>query len=151
MGVTVRELSNRDFFPWLGLYEDFAADRGVRLTDLIALQLWSWLTEEPRRERGLVAVDDDDVLLGLVHFREVPRPLRGDLAVQIDDFFVVADHRGQGTGRTLLNAVVAAAAEVSASTVQWLDTVNDDTSRGLSGQHGDAANAVLYELRHTEG
>jgi GNAT superfamily N-acetyltransferase len=147
MGITIREPGEGDFFPWLGLYEQFADARGATLTDLVALRVWSWLTDDAAPERGLVAVDESGALVALVHFHEVPRPLNGDRALELDDLFVAEDHRSAGTARALLDAVVGRGAQRGIRAIQWIDRSGDDTTRALSETHGDRTDAALYTLR----
>ncbi|WP_051142590.1 GNAT family N-acetyltransferase [Gryllotalpicola ginsengisoli] len=91
MSIVIRDPRDSDFFPWLTLYEGYAAARGVELTEQKALLLWTWLTDPANVERALVAVDDEAGLVGLAHFRSFPRPLDGDFGVFVDAFHVAPD------------------------------------------------------------
>lgn len=150
MAITVREPAEGDFFSWLALYEDYAAFYGRTLTDQGALLVWSWLTDAAHAERGLVAVDDDGALVGLVHFHQVPRPLDGDHALHIDDLFVVEEHREQGHGRSLIDAVAAQATQGGLGVVQWLARPDDEDARAFYDEIADASDVVVYRLRHDE-
>ncbi|MGN6205559.1 N-acetyltransferase family protein [Humibacter sp.] len=147
MGITIREPGEGDFFSWLALYEDYAAFYGRQLTDQGALLVWSWLTDAAHSERGLVAVDDEGALVGLVHFHDVPRPLEGDRALHIDDLFVLEEHREQGYGRTLIEAVADLGAGSGIRVVQWLAKPEDSDARGFYDEIADASEVVVYRLR----
>ncbi|HWD61411.1 MAG TPA: GNAT family N-acetyltransferase [Humibacter sp.] len=147
MGITIREPAEGDFFSWLALYEDYATFYERSLTDQGALLVWSWLTDAAYAERGLVAVDDDGSLVGLVHFHQVPRPLDGDHALHIDDLFVLEEHREQGYGRSLIDAV---GAENGAGVVQWLAKTEDADARAFYDEIADASELVVYRLRRDE-
>ncbi|WP_022899650.1 GNAT family N-acetyltransferase [Humibacter albus] len=150
MGITVREPAEGDFFSWLALYEDYATFYGRQLTDQGALLVWSWLTDASHSERGLVAVADDGALVGLVHFHDVPRPLDGDHALHIDDLFVLEEHRTQGYGRELIEAVAAQGAGSGIPIVQWLAAPNEQ-AQAFYDEIADAAQTVIYRLRRQEG
>ena len=147
MGITIREPAEGDFFSWLAVYEDYAASYERQLTDQGALLVWSWLTDAASPERGLVAVDDAGALVGLVHFHVVPRPLDGDHALHIDDLFVLEEHRQEGTGRSLIDAIGAMAAASGIEVVQWYARPGDAEARAFYDQIGDAAGVVIYRLR----
>ncbi|GAB3388945.1 GNAT family N-acetyltransferase [Humibacter soli] len=150
MGITIREPADGDFFSWLALYEDYAAFYGRALTDQGALLVWSWLIDPASSERGLVAVDDEGSLVGLVHFHQVPRPLDGDHALHIDDLFVLEEHREQGYGRSLIEAVAAKAAESGVGIVQWLAKPDDTDARAFYDEIADASELIVYRLRREE-
>ncbi|GAB3608132.1 GNAT family N-acetyltransferase [Humibacter ginsengiterrae] len=150
MGITIREPAEGDFFSWLALYEDYAAFYGRQLTDQGALLVWSWLTDAAHSERGLVAVDDEGALVGLVHFHDVPRPLEGGHALHIDDLFVLEEHREQGYGRTLIEAVASLGAASGIRVVQWLAKPEDSDVRGFYDEIADASEETVYRLRPQE-
>ncbi|NNC10832.1 GNAT family N-acetyltransferase [Planctomonas sp. JC2975] len=150
MGITIREPAEGDFFSWLALYEDYATYYERALTDQGALLVWSWLTDAARAERGLVAVDDDGALIGLVHYHEVPRPLDGDHALHIDDLFVLEEHREQGFGRALIEAVATVGAEFGTPLVQWLAKQDDPDARSFYDEIADASTVVVYRLRSAQ-
>ena len=147
MGITIREPAEGDFFSWLAIYEDYAAANQRQLTDQGALLVWSWLTDAASSEHGLVAVDDAGALVGLVHYHVVPRPLDGDHALHVDDLFVLEEHRQEGTGHALIDAVGAVAAASGVTVVQWYASPGDAESRAFYDQIGDAAGVVIYRLR----
>lgn len=151
MGITIREPGEGDFFSWLALYEDYAAFYGRGLTDQGALLVWSWLTDAAHTERGLVAVDDEGALVGLVHFHDVPRPLDGRHALQIDDLFVLEEQRQQGHGRSLIEAVAAVGAESGIDIVEWIAKPADTDVRSFYDEIAEASEVVVYRLRSREG
>jgi GNAT superfamily N-acetyltransferase len=147
MNITIREPGEGDFFSWLALYEDYAAFYGHRLDDQGALLVWSWLTDAAHSERGLVAVDDEGALVGLVHFHDVPRPLEGRRALHVDDLFVLEEHREQGAGRALIEAVAALGAASGIPTVEGLAKPDDTDARRFYDGIADATEVVVYRLR----
>lgn len=147
MGITIREPGEGDFFSWLALYEDYAGYNGRQLTDQGALVVWSWLAEPAHSERGFVAVADDGALIGLVHFHDVPRPLDGMHALQIDDLFVLEEHREHGYGRALIEAVSTLATASGISIVEWTAAHNDADSRRFYDEFADFTEEVVYRLR----
>jgi GNAT superfamily N-acetyltransferase len=151
MGITIREPGEGDFFSWLSLYADYATYHGRQLTDQGALVVWSWLSEPTHSERGLVAVEDDGRLIGLVHYHDVPRPLDGSHALLIDDLFVLEEHREQGFGRALIESVAAIATASGIRIVEWVADPADSDSRGFYDELADHTDVSVYRLRSAEG
>lgn len=146
MSITIRTLADRDFFSWLGLYEGYAEVRNTQLTDERALRVWTWLTNPNHEENGLVAVDDDGALVGLVHYREFARPLENDRGIFIDDLFVSAHSREQGVGTALINAVRDVAAARGIHVVTWMLTSDNEAAERLYESVGTRTPWATYEL-----
>ena len=69
-----------------------------------------WFTAEARRRRfWLAEVDQEAVgMVNLLHFERMPTPGRdAGRWGYLGNMFVVAEHRGRGVGRQLLDALVA--------------------------------------------
>ena len=146
MSVTIRPVTVSDFFNWLELYADYAKFYDTDLTDEKALLLWSWLVDGDHEENGIVAVDDDDTLLGLAHYREFARPLETDRGLYLDDLFVAEKARGNGTGRALIQAVKDEALKRELGVVQWITAADNETAQHLYDEVGTRTQWVTYEI-----
>ena len=147
MSITVRPLGDKDFFPWLGLFEGYSTFYESELTDQKALQVWSWIIDPNNALAGAVAVDDDDgSLVGLAHYRTVPRTLDGDLALFLDDLYVAEDSRGKGIGTQLMDFTTAYAREHKLAQVQLLTGADNATAQVLYNKLGTRTEWVTYEI-----
>lgn len=147
MAITIRTPTEADFFPWLGLYEGYADFYHQQLTDQKALTVWMWLTDPKHPETVLVAVDDtDDKLVGLVHFREFPRPLESDTGMYIDDLYVEEGARRAGIGASLIDAVKKVGVQKGSGVVQWITAHDNESARALYDSVARATEWVTYEL-----
>jgi ribosomal protein S18 acetylase RimI-like enzyme len=146
MSITTRPLAEGDFFAWLGLYEGYASFYETTLTDEKAVLIWSWLIDPKHEENGLLALDDDGTLVGLVHYREFPRPLEGDHGLYIDDLFVTDAARDHGAGTALIEAVRTIAEERKYGVVQWITADDNDTAKKLYDEVGTRTPWVTYEI-----
>ena len=144
MAVQVRPLVDRDFFPWLGLWEGYSEFYGSALTDEKALRVWTWLTDRQHDLTGYVATDGDD-LVGLVHVREYPRTLDGDRGLYLDDLFVVPDARGKGVGAALIQQAKTLARERGLSVITWIAAPDNETAQHLYDSIGERTDWVTYE------
>ncbi|SEN66178.1 GNAT family N-acetyltransferase [Cryobacterium sp. TMT1-3] len=146
MSVTVRPLGDKDFFPWLGLFEGYSAFYESELTDQKALQVWSWIIDPNNSLDGAVAVDDRGDFVGLAHYRTVPRTLSGDLALFLDDLYVAEDARGKGVGTLLMDFTKAYARERKLAQVQLVTAADNATAQVLYDQVGTRTDWVTYEI-----
>src|SRR5699024_1829525 len=90
------------------------------LNDEKALLVWSWFSDAKHVENALLAVGDENKVLGLAHFHEYASPIAGNRGLMSDDVFVDPDARGQGTGTALVDAVRAYAADRGLKNVRWV-------------------------------
>ena len=75
MKIRAMRLSDRP--QWETLYRGYAEFYKVA-TDATKLQtLFGWLMDSDHVCEGIVAMADDDSLVGFAHFRAMPSPLRG--------------------------------------------------------------------------
>ncbi len=86
-----------------------------------------------RNPHGLLALDEDGQVVGLVHYIFHPSTWTADPYCYLQDLYVDEVCRGKGIGRSLIEAVYRAAAEKPASQVYWLT------------QHFNADARLLYD------
>lgn len=146
MSVTVRPLGDKDFFPWLGLFEGYSTFYESELTDQKALQVWSWIIDPNNALDGAVAVNDDGDVVGFAHYRSVPRTLNGDLALFLDDLYVAEDSRGEGIGTLLMEFSTAYARTHKLAQIQLLTAADNATAQILYDKLGARTDWVTYEI-----
>jgi len=81
---------------WETLYSEYAEFYHVPMTSEILDTVWSWIFEEDYGFYALVAKNENNRPIGLMHFREIPSPLRGKTVGFLDDLFVLLESRGTG-------------------------------------------------------
>ncbi len=77
MKITVGALTTDDRQEWETLYRGYAEFYKVSMTSEILDIVWSWIFEEYYGFYALVAKNVNNRPIGLMHFREMPQPLRG--------------------------------------------------------------------------
>ncbi len=88
---------------------------------------------EGQNPHGLIALDGNGGVVGLVHYLFHPSTWTADPYCYLQDLYVDAAWRGKGVGRALIEAVYRAADEKPASQVYWLT------------QHFNAEARLLYD------
>ena len=145
MSVQVRPLGDKDFFPWLGLFEGYSEFYKSDLTDEKALRVWSWIIDKNHDLDGAVAVDENGDFVGFTLYRAVPRTLSGDVGLFVDDLFVAPDARDTGIGRALMDFAKEYAKAHNYSSLQWVTAADNKTAQKLYDEVGTRTSWVTYE------
>lgn len=146
MNTVIRPVADRDFFSWVDLFSAYGEHYDVNVTDETALRLWSWLTDAKHEQEALVAVNDDDELIGLAHFREFSRPLASSRGLYIDDLFVTESARNAGAGHALLSHLKELAAKRRLSVVRWVTAEDNETAQALYNDVATRTSWVTYDM-----
>jgi GNAT superfamily N-acetyltransferase len=147
MSVQVRPLGDKDFFPWLGLFEEYSEFNKSSLTDEKALRVWSWIIDKNHDLDGAVAVDDNGDFVGFTLYRAFPRTLSGDVGLFIDDLFVTKSLRDSAVSTQLLDVARDYAKAHNLRTLQWLSTTDDTSTEKLYDKVGSRTSWTTYEAK----
>lgn len=145
MSVQVRPLGDKDFFPWLGLFEGYSEFNKSDLTDEKALRVWSWIIDKNHDLDGAVAVDDNGDFVGFTLYRAFPRTLSGDVGLFIDDLFVTSAVRDSGVSQSLFDFAREYAKAHNYRTLQWVNTTDDKSVRKLYDEVGSRTSWTTYQ------
>ena len=138
-------MTSRDFFAWHDVFGAFREERGVELTERHALQVWQWIVEQPTRLEALVA-ESEGALIGFVHFRETVQPRSGDVALTVDDVYVVKSSRRNGVAGELVGAAAALASERGAVGIRLEAGEDDEIAQLLQDRAGAPTRTIVYTL-----
>lgn len=144
---SIRPVRADDRSQWDTLYQGYADFYKVTQTPEMRETVWSWLLDETKESRGLLAVDPDGVVLGLTHFRPFARPLSATSGCFLDDLFVSPNARGLGVADALIEAVRGIAAENGWSVVRWITAENNYRGRGVYDRVASKTNWVTYDIK----
>jgi GNAT superfamily N-acetyltransferase len=146
-GTVVREVRLVDKDEWNGLYSGYASFYQVEQTQGMRDRIWSWLHDDLRDVRGLVAEGSDGRLVGLAHFRPFPRPLSATIGCCLDDLFVSPDARGTGAANALIAGVRTIAEQENWSVVRWITAETNYRGRAVYDRGATRTNWVAYEIK----
>ena len=102
MSSLIRKLNKNDKDQWEKLYINYADFYKVEMNDKILQIVWNWLHDKNHEVEGLVYEIDGNIV-GLAHYRRMPRPLMGQDIGFLDDLFIDPDHRGKRIGEKIFN------------------------------------------------
>jgi GNAT superfamily N-acetyltransferase len=144
--ITIGPPEERDFADWRRLFEGYATFYKRPMDDAIAGRVWGWVNDPAHGLEALLARDPSGRVVGLAHFRAMPRPLTGSTAGFLDDLFVDPGLRGQGVGRRLIEAVAATGRERGWTILRWLTADDNYRARGVYDRVATRTLWITYQI-----
>ena len=99
--MIVESLKIDDKEQWCELYQGYADFYKMPMNEDILDTVWSWIFDEENKFYAIGVRSSQGKLVGFMHFREMPSPLRGALIGFLDDLYVHPEHRGSGMVQSL--------------------------------------------------
>ena len=120
-----------DKAAWLPLFEGYRDFYRQPADPAVAERVWAWIHDPAHPTCCLLARDAGGAIIGLAHYRELPRPLSGTNAGFLDDLFVVPAARGSGAAEALIDAIAAEGAARGWSWLRWFTAEENYRARAL--------------------
>lgn len=130
---------------WRALYNGYAIFYKREMTDEIAANVWSWITDPDHESDGLIALLDGKPV-GLAHYRRMPSPLRGADIGFLDDLFVAPESRGHGAADKLFERLADITRERNWGTMRWITADDNYRARSLYDKLAKKTMWNTYEL-----
>ena len=97
----IRNIERKDKENWIKLYCGYAKFYKVPMNQSILDTLWDWIHDKNHVVKG-ICYELEGKIVGIAHFRTMPRPIKGQNIGFLDDLFVEQDFRGQKIVKSLL-------------------------------------------------
>ena len=144
--VIVRPVEKTDLAAWRPLWDGYNAFYGrageTALPEEVTRTTWQRFFDPGEPGFALVA-DDNDSLLGLVHYLFHRSTSRIAPTCYLQDLFTAEQARGKGAGRALIEAVCEAR-KAGAGRVYWLTHESNATARALYDKVADRPGFIQY-------
>jgi len=147
MAVSVNSVLLDDREQWEVLYHGYAEFYRVPMNEQILDTVWGWVHDDANPFFGLMAKDENDKALGLMHCRQMASPLRGALVGFLDDLFVAPDARGQGVVEELYAALNQLGKQQGWPFIRWITAENNYRGRAVYDKLADKTHWVTYQMR----
>jgi len=147
MNTQIRALRAEDRARWDELWAGYLEFYRTDLPPAITEATWRRLMDPQDQPYGLVALDADQRIVGIVHYHFHLSTWSVAGYCYLEDLFVDPAARGQGAGRALIEAVYRAADERGVTRVYW-HTENDNLrAQALYNQVATLAPFVQYRRK----
>jgi GNAT superfamily N-acetyltransferase len=144
--ITIAAPVAADKTDWRRLYDGYAAFYKRPMDDAIADRVWGWIHDPAHVLEALVARTPAGRVVGLAHFRAMPRPLTGTTAAFLDDLFVDPEFRGGRVGVRLLTSLGAVAKERGWPLIRWLTADDNYRARTLYDRLAKRTMWITYQM-----
>ena len=143
----IRSITNADYAQWLPLWDGYNAFYGrqgdTALDSNITETTWARFLTDHEPVHAFVA-EQDDQLVGLVHFIFHRSTSRLNDVCYLQDLYVKKDLRGTGIGRQLITAVYDAALTAESSRVYWQTQDSNVAGRTLYDKVAKHLGFIVY-------
>lgn len=146
MTATIRALASTDRTDWELLFNAYADFYKVKTPEHCADHVWQWIFDADESFWCDVAVDAEGQLIGFVQYQLMHRSLGGSKVCYLSDLFVNPDKRQSGTGKALIDHVMAFAKHNSIVNVRWLTQDSNATAKRLYDTYTSQSEFVLYSV-----
>ncbi len=144
MTVTIKPVSEREFFAWYELFTAYAECMGVKADDERTMRVWTAVQSDAH---AVVAFDGGGKPVGFAHFTTFKRLLQGDTGYTVEDLFVAEQARGNGVATALIEHVRTRAEEQHRAIIRWVTRPDDPAARALYEKFSASAGGwVLHDL-----
>ena len=142
----IRDLIQSDRQKWEKLYIGYAEFYKVPMNNEILDTVWSWLFDKKHVVNGL-CYETEGKILGIAHYRTMPRPLKGKYIGFLDDLFVDPNFRGKKIGQKLIIALKDIAKSNDWQVIRWITHSNNKAAKKLYDKIANNTGFDLYEIK----
>jgi len=142
----IRDLIQSDRQNWEKLYIGYAEFYKVHMNNEILDTVWSWLFDKKYVVNGLCN-ETEGKIIGIAHYRTMPRPLKAKYIGFLDDLFVDPNFRGKKIGQKLIIALKDMAKSNDWQVIRWITHSSNDTAKKLYDKLAINTGFDLYELK----
>ena len=98
----IRKLELKDKENWSKLYNGYADFYKVPMNKGILDTLWGWIQDVTHDVNG-ICFELEGKIVGIAHYRTMPRPIKGQYIGFLDDLFVEPEFRRQKIAQKLIS------------------------------------------------
>ncbi len=142
--TSVRPLAPADEAVWRRLWAEYLAFYETTRPEEVFAATWARLHDPAEPIHGLVA-ERDGAVIGIVHYIFHRHCWSVADACYLQDLYVSPQIRGSGAGRTLIEAVYAAADAAGAASVYWMTQEFNYRGRMLYDRIGRKTPFIRYQ------
>lgn len=145
MSVTVRPLRPADETEWRALWKAYLKFYETSVPDQVYSTTFGRLLDPAVPDQFALIAEANGQAIGLVHGIFHPHNWRVEDVCYLQDLYVAPEARGTGAGRSLIEAVYAAADANGTPSVYWLTQEFNTTARQLYDRIATVTPFIKYQ------
>ncbi|MGB1237265.1 MAG: GNAT family N-acetyltransferase [Pseudomonadales bacterium] len=149
MSFTIAAPTQADRTQWQALYQLYADFYAVPMSTSTLDTVWHWIHATDQAFYCLIAKNAEGEALGLMHYREMPSPLRGAKVGFLDDLFISPQARGNGLVQQMFAALEQASVRHGWPLVRWITADDNYRARAVYDSVAQKTHWLTYQLEVT--
>lgn len=146
MTLAITQLDRDDYTEWKSLYRAYGEFYNMPLDQKTLDTVWSWIFDSKNPFYALIAKDEQGNGVGLMHYREMPSPLRGAVVGFLDDLYIKPHYRGNGAVDAMFDALNDAAKAHGWPFVRWITAENNYRARAVYDRVATKTHWQTYQM-----
>ena len=142
----IRNLEQKDKETWEKLYNGYADFYRVPMNTRILDTLWGWIHNKNNIVNG-ICFELVGKIVGIAHYRTMPRPIKGQYIGFLDDLFVEQDFRGQKIAQKLISHLKSSSKANNWDGIRWITHSSNENAKKLYDKIANNTGFELYELK----
>ena len=142
----IRKFEKKDKENWAKLYNGYANFYKVPMNTEILDTIWSWIQDESHDVNGL-CFELEGKIVGIAHYRTMPRPIKGQYIGFLDDLFVEPDFRGKKIAQKLIDHLKSLSKTNNWGSIRWITHSSNENAKKLYDKIANNTGFELYELK----
>ena len=142
----IRNLEEKDKKNWENLYNGYANFYKVPMNRGILDTLWNWIHDKNHIVNG-VCYELEDKIVGIAHYRTMPRPIKGEYIGFLDDLYVDPNYRGQKIAQKIINYLKTLSKDNNWSGIRWITHSSNENAKKLYDKIANNTGFEIYELK----
>ena len=142
----IRKLERKDKGNWIKLYCGYAKFYKVSMNNEILNTLWNWI-HYGNHIVNAICYQFEGKIVGIAHYRTMPRPIKGQYICFLDDLFVEPDFRGQKIAQKLISHLKSLSKANNWDGIRWITHSSNENAKKLYDKIANNTGFELYELK----
>ena len=142
----IRKLERKDKENWIKLYCGYAKFYKVAMNQEILDTLWEWIHNETH-DVNAICYEFKGKIVGIAHYRTMPRPIKGQYIGFLDDLFVEPEFRGQQIAQKLIIYLKSLSKDNNWDGIRWITHSSNENAKKLYDKIANNTGFELYELK----
>ena len=139
-------MDHKDKDKWEKLYLAYADFYKVPMNSSILDTLWNWILDDNHIVNG-ICYELEGNIVGIAHYRSMPRPIKGQYIGFLDDLFVEPEFRGQQIAQKLISYLNSVSTANNWNGIRWITHSSNENAKKLYDKIANNTGFELYELK----